>query len=98
MKHEAFGFFLFISGYALGRIDSIIGFFKKTKPYESFIDKVNEEQKKEKKKVSIDDTKIVTKVLTDTFKKNGKLGDKLEVKDNISSAAEKLVKLKKKKG
>jgi len=97
---EIFNFLLFVAGYTLGRVDSILGIFKKDKKCESFVDKLNHEEKQEKskKKLLIDDSKFVTKVSTDSFKKNYELGVKTEVNDNIENETAKLVKLKKKKG
>lgn len=99
-SNEVLSFLLFISGYMLGRIDAIVGFFKKDKKCDSFVDKIKQEEKHErsKKKLSIDDSKFVTKVSTETFQKNGDLGVKTEVSDDIGNETAKLVKLKKKKG
>lgn len=99
-SNEVLSFLLFISGYMLGRIDSIVSFFRKDKNCDSFVDKVKQEEKhaRPKKKLSIDDSKFVTKVSTETFQKNGDLGVKTEVSDDIENETAKLVKLKKKKG
>lgn len=99
-SNEVLSFLLFISGYMLGRIDSILGIFKKDKKCDSFVDKAKQEEKQEKskKKLSIDDSKFVTKVSTESFKKSGDLGVKTEVNDDIENETAKLVKLKKKKG
>jgi len=99
-SNEILSFFLFISGYMLGRIDYIIGFFKKDKKLDSFVDKIRQEENQErlKKKFSIDDSKFVTKVSTETFQKSGELGVNSESSDDITSETAKLVKFKKKKG
>jgi hypothetical protein len=98
--NEVLSFLLFISGYAIGRIDSIANFFKKSKKCDSFIDDIKQSEKQlhAKKKMIIDDSKFVTKVSTSSFEKNGDLGVNSEVSDNIENETAKLAKLKKKKG
>lgn len=103
MRHsELFGFLLFVSGYMIGRIDSILTFFKK-KRSDSFVSKVCEEEKNvqdksmTKKYLMIDDKKFVTKVSTDKFQKSGELGVTSEVDDDIQHETVKLLTLKKKK-
>lgn len=96
---EVLSFLLFISGYMLGRIDSMLGLFKKRRS-DSFVDRINDEERQElsKKKVSIDDRKFVTKVATSSFQKSAELGVKSEVNDSIENEKSKLIMLKKKKG
>lgn len=96
---EILSFLLFISGYALGRIDSILSFFRKEKKCDSFVDKVKHEEKKERsrQKLLINDSKFVTRISTETLHKSADLGVKTEVSDNIENETAKLNKLKKKK-
>lgn len=98
---EVLSFLLFISGYMLGRIDSILGIFKRNNSG-FFVDRAIEDKKQEsvssRKKFSIDDRKFVTKVSTSSFQKNGELGVNTEVSDNIENETSKLIMLKKKKG
>lgn len=98
-SNEVLSFLLFISGYMLGRIETLLGVFKKNK-LESFVDKVCQDEKKDKskKKLLIDDKKYVTKVSTEKFKKSADLGVQSEVSDNIENETAKLSMLKKKKG
>jgi len=99
-SNEVLSFLLFISGYMLGRIDSILGLFRRRRS-DSFVDKVcndeNQEQKSSKKQLLIDDKKFVTKVSTDKFQKSSELGVKSEVADDIQGETAKLLMLKKKK-
>lgn len=100
-SNEILSFLLFISGYILGRIDTIAGLFKKTKKSDSFVDKVTQDERQEasnKKKLLIDDRKFLTKVSTGSFQKSADLGVKSEVNDNIENETSKLIMLKKKKG
>lgn len=96
---EVLSFLLFVAGYTLGRVDTIIGSFK-NKKLESFVDKVCQDEKKDKnkKKLLIDDKKYVTKVSTEKFKKSADLGVQSEVNDSIENETAKLSSLKKKKG
>lgn len=97
---EILSFLLFVSGYMLGRIDSIVGLFKKKKS-DSFLNDcdVSDKVKKLRQKHEIDDKKFVTKVSTDALEKKGAdLGTKSEVEDDIASETSKLSMLKKKRG
>jgi len=98
-SNEVLSFLLFVAGYTLGRVDTIIGSFK-NKKLESFVDKVCQDEKKDKnkKKLLIDDKKYVTKVSTEKFKKSADLGVQSEVNDSIENETAKLSSLKKKKG
>jgi len=97
---EVLSFLLFISGYILGRIDSLLGVFKRRT--DSFVDRVIEDKKQEsssdRKKLTIDDRKFVTKVSTSSFQKSGELGVDTVVSDSIENETSKLIMLKKKKG
>lgn len=100
-SNEILSFLLFIVGYILGRIDTIAGLFNKTRKIDSFVDKVNQDERQEagnKKKLLIDDRKFLTKVSTGSFQKSAALGVKSEVNDNIENETSKLIMMKKKKG
>lgn len=97
--NEVLSFLLFISGYMLGRIDSILGLFKRRRS-DSFVDKIKQDEQQSllKNKLSIDEKTYVTKLHTDKFQKSSELGVSSEVNDNIQSETAKLLMLKKKKG
>ena len=88
----------FILGFILGRVETLFQYFKTEKP-ESFITNLRKEEKN-RKKVSIDETKFVTEVSTDELESNNnqKLGIIHKSEDNIKSATNKLAQLKKLKG
>lgn len=86
-------------GYAIGSLDSIRRSLKGSEST-SFVTGIVREQKQQtKKKVSIDETKYVTDISTDSLEsKGGALGVVSQTNDNIASAANKLAQLKKMKG
>lgn len=98
-SNEVLSFLLFISGYILGRIDTLVGVFKQKK-LESFVDKIcyDEKKDKSKKNLLIDDKKFITKISIEKLNKSADLGVQTEVNDSIENETAKLSFLKKKKG
>ena len=90
-------------GYALGSLDSLRKNFKRSDQAEStsFVADIAREQKvqQNRKKITIDETKYVTDISTDSLESKGSsLGVVTQSADNITSAASKLAQLKKMKG
>ena len=86
-------------GYAIGSLDSIRRSLKGSESTSFVTEVVREHKQQSKKKVSIDETKYVTDISTDSLEsKGGSLGVVSQTNDNISSAANKLAQLKKMKG
>jgi len=93
----------FVLGYAVGRFDIVISYLRKENtqvdnPLISFSPPKGRE-KLEKPKIEIDDRKFVTNVSTDSFDApSEKLGTVTKSSDDILSAADKLSRLKNRKG
>lgn len=93
-------FILFMLGYIVGSIDSIIYKLKGTET-NSFIGDVKrkEKMKQNQQTIEIDEKKFVTAIKTDSFesKSSKPLGEIHKTDDDISSAASKLSQLKNKR-
>lgn len=93
-------FILFILGYILGSIDSILRDMNNSKN-DSFIDGVKRKENvsRSQQTIEIDEKKFVTAIKTDGLesKSSKPLGDVHETNDDISSAASKLSQLKNKR-
>lgn len=104
------GFVLFFVGFALGRLnliqktlskftgETVLGESdKNSSKTTSFFGKKNTKNKPVPK-IDIDESKVVTKIQTNSFKKDFEnLGNKTTTDDNISSSVSKLSQLKKDK-
>jgi hypothetical protein len=86
-------------GYVLGSLDNLRKAIKGAESTSFVSGLVKEEKAQVKRKVTIDETKYVTEISTDSLESKGtSLGVVTQTTDNITSAASKLAQLKKMKG